>query len=193
MSLTLVTGPASLPLTLDEAKEHLREDSDAQDALIYSLIRAVTDHVDGRDGILGRALLTQTWDLTLNAFPAGAIYIPLAPVQSITSISYTDQDGNPQTFSSASYSLNADTSWRPRIDLGYDDSWPTVRDIPGAVTVRFVAGYGDHNAVPHAIRQALMLWLAHLYEHRESVSSAPMSEIPMGARALLSPYRRLKA
>lgn len=194
MSLALFTAPGTEPVTLIEAKAHLRVDSADDDTLINALIAAARQHIDGRDGWLGRALMTQTWDYTLDAFPSDDfIGLPLAPVQSITSIAYTDTDGASQTFSSGDYALGADLDWSPRVNLGYGKSWPSTRDIPDAVTVRFVAGYSTAADVPGPIKAALLMIIAHLYAHREAVIDKALSEVPMAVTSLLMPYRRMWA
>ncbi len=80
-SLTLVTGPTAEPISLTDAKMWLRLDHSAEDALVSSLIQMVREAVEER----GLAVFTQTWDLTLDHFPIGAIDIPKAPLQSISS------------------------------------------------------------------------------------------------------------
>ena len=65
--LRLVTAATEPILTLEEAKLHLRVDHDDDDDLIEALVAAVTARLDGRDGILGRCLRAQTWELVLSA------------------------------------------------------------------------------------------------------------------------------
>ena len=192
MSLTLVTAPTVEPITLQEAKDHLRVDGATDDALISALIQAARQHIDGRDGWLGRALMTQTWDYTLDEFPdTDYIPLPLAPVQSITSITYTDTNGASQTFSSANYALGADLAWQPRVNLGYGLSWASTRGVPDAVKVRFVAGYANAADVPGPIKAALLLTVGELYEQREeSVIGPTVARVPFGVDYLLAPYRR---
>lgn len=188
MSLTLVTAPTVEPVTLAEAKTHLRVDGTDDDTLISALITAAREHVDGRDGWLGRALCTQTWDCHYDTFPDdGLLYLPLAPVQSVTSVKYIDPDGVQQTFSSDNYALGADLDWSPRVILGWDKSWPSIRAVPEAVTVRVVAGYAS---VPRPICQALLLLIGHWHEHREAVMEGTFREVPTTVSALLTPYRR---
>ena len=188
MIMTRVTAPTIEPVTLQEVKDHLRVDGTDDDALISALITAAREHVDGRDGWLGRALCTQTWDCHYDVFPDdGLLYLPLAPVQSVTSVKYVDPDGVQQTFSSANYALGADLDWSPRVILGWDKSWPSVRAVPEAVTVRVVAGYAS---VPRPICQALLLLIGHWHEHREAVMEGTFREVPTTVSALLTPYRR---
>lgn len=117
-----------------------------------------------------RQLLTQTWDIHLDAWPSGdAIPLPLAPLQSITSVKYTDSDGVETEFDAANYS--ADTvSIRPRLVLNYGKSWPTatLRTLH-PIVIRVVAGYTDPVTVPWTTKAGMQLLIADLYEHREDI------------------------
>ncbi|MEM6847594.1 MAG: head-tail connector protein, partial [Pseudomonadota bacterium] len=104
MALILTSGPAVLPLTLAEAKDHLRVAHSDEDTLITRLIETATQHVDGLDGILGRACITQTWTLTLDAFPS-VIILPLPPCQSVAAITYIDTNGASQTLAVSRYQV----------------------------------------------------------------------------------------
>lgn len=204
MSLVLVTAPAAEPVSLDEVKSHLRVTADTEDELIDALITAARQHVDGRDGWLGRGLVTQTWELGLDGFPTGweypsdpwpratAIQVPLPPLQSVTSVKYIDPNGTEQTLASTEYVVH--TAEEPGlIVLAYGKNWPSIRVEPGAVRVRFVAGYGLAKDVPRPIKLGLSAYVAHFYEHREPVIltggvGSPVA-IPMHVEALLQPYR----
>src|SRR5262245_18579900 len=112
MALKLITPPADL-ISLAEAKAHLRVDHDDDDATITFLISAATQYADARTGWLGRALMSQTWDLVVDAFPtstrccwpvapvtvssAAAIQIPWPPLETVSSVKYLDADGVQQT------------------------------------------------------------------------------------------------
>ena len=192
MALTLVTGPAVEPVSLTEAKSHLRVDITDDDALITALITAARQMAEE---ISRRALITQTWKYILDAWPKGdELTLPLPPLQSVASITYKDKDGNSATFSSGSYIVDADCE-PGRVVLAYGATWPSTTLYPaGAITVQFTAGYGDSASdVPQAIRQAMLLMIGHWYENREQVTvGAVAREIPLGVEALLWPYRVLR-
>lgn len=190
MDLTLVTAPVEDPVTLAEAKAHLRVTSADEDALIGALIDAATAYIDGRDGVLGRALVTQTWDYKIDYFPLGAIKLPLPPLQSVTSIKYLGGDGVEQTLAAGEYRVLS-SAWFPLVDLEYGKSWPTTRRVRRAVTVRIVVGYGAASAVPQSIKAALLLLIGHLYEHREENQDFAIHAMPLGVPALLAPHRML--
>lgn len=187
----LVTGPAAEPVTTSEAKLHLREDGTAQDTVVAALVTAAREAVEQR---LGRALISQTWRLKMDAFPASsleAIRLPLAPLASVSSIAYVDGAGATQTWASSNYVVSTGTL-PGEVRLAYDAaSWPVTRDQPEAVTVTYVAGYGaSASAVPGPIKQAILLLVGHYYENRESVVTGTIaSDLPQTVEWLLAPYR----
>lgn len=194
MDLTLVTPPAEPAVSLAEAKGHLRFLTNDQDALIGALVAAATAHLDGRAGILGRSLVTQTWDLRLDRFPrgiGGAIELPLPPLQSVTSVKYLDGAGAEVTLDSAAYVVEPG-HYLGRIRPAYGQTWPTARDETGAVRIRFVAGYGAAAAVPPPIKQAILLLAGHWWINREAVGDAKGPHA-FAVDALTFPYRVLAA
>lgn len=194
-NVRLITAPAVEPVSLAEAREHLRlipEGSPAthpDDDLIEALITAARQHLDGKDGWLNRALITQTWELVMDTFPSAEIRIPLPPLQSVSAIYYDDENGDQQTVSSADYRVDtvSEPGWIVPVS-GF--SWPTTLDAINAVRVRFVAGYGvNASDVPFPIKAAIKIMLGHLYSNRELVSAGAVQEIPLTVDALLTPYR----
>ncbi len=191
MSLTLVTAPTGLPLTLAEVKAGARLAGldESEDALIASYLRSAVASLDGRDGWLGRCLLTQTWEYKIDCFPIRSAYawrafaqirLPLQPLQSVVSIEYVDLAGATQTLASSLYQVVNVGDGSAKIVPAHGEDWPDTREQPEAVTVQFVSGYGDTaNDVPEPIRHALMLMVAHAYDGCHS--DAP--------ERLLSPYR----
>ncbi|MCB1567832.1 MAG: hypothetical protein KDI69_03305 [Xanthomonadales bacterium] len=191
MRISLVTAPSGDVITTDEAKDHVEEVTAANDTKIAAMVAAAVARLDGRDGILGRALLSQTWDMKLDAFPdEDEISIPLPPLQSVTSISYVDGNGDTQTMSTDDYVV--DTATQPGVvALAYSKSWPVARSQRNAVTIRFVAGYGAAGAVPAPIKHAILLMVGEMFENRED-SIVGLSYAPTRAvDQLLFPYRVL--
>lgn len=191
MPLNLVTPPAAPILSVAEAKTHLRVTSSDDDSYIEALVDAARAHVEGKTGITGRALVTQTWDLFLDDFPVNCdsvIEFPLSPLASVTHIKYYDENNDLQTIAPENYVVDT-YSMRGRIQPAYGTNWPSVYPKMNAVVVRAVLGYGDAAAdVPAPIRQAIKLLVGHLYENREAQLENALSEMPMGVRALLAPY-----
>jgi hypothetical protein len=206
MALTLVTAPDLEPITLTEAKDHLRVDDANSDALISELVAAARRTAEKW---LRRALITQTWRLTLDTFPVEnrmgwwdgvregavidlpktAVEIPLPPLQSVTSVTTYAQDDASSVFSSANYRV--DTANEPgRIVVKADQSWPTGLRNANAVEIVFVAGFGDNATdVPEPIRAGILMLVAHLFENREAASPERVTEVPLGVDAIWAPYR----
>lgn len=189
MNFSLVTAPAAEPVTTAEAKTHLRVDSSDDDTYIDTLVKSARLWVERTNGL---ALVTQTWDGSLDAFPGGdVIVIPKYPLVSVTSVTYHDDDLSTSTvFSSGSYQV--DTMTRPpRIVLKNGSTWPgdTLR-LSSGVVVRFVAGYGAASAVPEDIKHAIKLLVGSMYQNREpEVVGATVSRVGFAVDALLAPYR----
>lgn len=192
MSLTLVTAPTAEPVTLEEVKLHLRVDADDEDDLITGLITAAREYAEA---VTQRAIPQQTWDLQADAFTcADEFYLPKAPCVSVTSITYLDTDGASQTLATTVYGTDLPTgpdARAGRIYLKYQQVWPQTRDIPNAVTVRFVAGYAGTNPVPSSLKAAIKVLVATWYgPAREAVNIGNIvTEIPMAVNALLWPFK----
>ncbi len=190
-SLSLVTAPTAEPVDLDEVKTHLKVDVVDDDELIVSWIQAAREHVET---FTHRALMTQTWDYTLDCVPSdGVIWLPKAPTASITSLSYVDGTGTTQTWASSNYRTDIPAGpWarKARITSAYGVPWPVTRKVTGALTVRFVAGYGTARQVPSAIKAAMRLLIGHWYEQREAVIvGTSVTPVPMAVDSLLWPFK----
>lgn len=164
-SLQVTTPPAAEPITLAEAKLHLRVDHAEDDTYITTLIEAARDWAEC---FTSRAIITQTFKMYLRTFPGfGGIVVPRAPVISLTSIIYYDQNNTLQTLDPAVY--ETDFVREPgRIDRVFGQVWPSVYPRVNAVCVEFVAGYGAAGAnVPAGLRRAILQRLTELYEDRQ--------------------------
>ena len=105
MSLTLLTPPAAEPVTLAEAKAHLKVDTTADDALISSLITGARARAEWHSG---RAFVTQSWTLWLDAWPQnGLIEIPLPPLQSVTQVRLHAPDDASSVLDPSAYQVDA--------------------------------------------------------------------------------------
>lgn len=184
--LVIQTQPTVEPVSLAEAKLHLRVIDDAQDDVITALIEASRIVCER---YCNRAFIDTVYDLTLDEFP-DTIYLTPCPIDSVTSITYVDENGTSQTLSSALYRVDA-ASEPGRITPAYEQTWPSIRYITNAVTVRFKAGYGTAGTdVPETIRTAIKMTIGNFYEHREPVITGTIStELDFSVKALLGPYR----
>ena len=184
-----VTAPAAVPVSLSEAKAHLRVEHTDDDAIIGRIVDAAVGHLDGWSGVLGRCLVTQTWRVSFRDFDGRMLRLPFADVSAIEAVVYRDADDVEQTVDPSDYALNEDAQGSYLfMSAGFDR--PAVFHRPDAVTVRFVAGYGDATAVPAALKAAMLLHIGHMYENRESVViGQSVTGLPMAYDALVAPYR----
>lgn len=178
-------APATTPVSLTEAKAHLRVEHTADDTLITALIGAATDHLDGWTGILGRAIITQTWRQDFDGF-ACKLRLPLHPVASVSTVTYYDGDNAQQTLATSVYELLTDAAGS-YVARKAGQSWPGAYNREAAVSVEFVAGEAT---APAAIKAAILIIIAHLYDNRGSEGPEALA-MPPAADALLRPYRRV--
>ena len=186
MALKLITGPVIEPVTITEAKLHLRVDHSDEDTFITNLIKVAREWVEDATW---RALLTQTWEMRLDTWPTLPLQMPKAPLQSIVSIKYMDEDGVESTVDSSVYDV--DTYSEPgRIFFKKNQVWPSVNLYErGAVRIQFKAGWLAAVNVPYKLKAAMLLFIGHLYENREQIiiaSGLTPVELPMGVYALVA-------
>ncbi len=181
---TLSVAPDVEPVPLAEAKNHLCVTITDDDSQIIAMIKDVRQYVEN---YLSRALITQTWKLYLDYFP-NKIIVPRPPLQLVSSITYVDTDGATQTATGTIYTVDTDSE-PGQIYEAYDQDWPSSRDVEKAITVTFIAGYGDAEDVPGPILRAMKLLISHYYENREAVAPVALIDIPKSVDALLSDYR----
>jgi len=192
VALSLVTPPAIEPITLAEAKRQCRAPADvSEDGLFVGLIAAARERAEG---ITGRQLIEATWDEKLDDIDCDEIWLPRAPLISVTSVTYIDSAGATQTWASTEYQVDAPTgpfARRGRVLPLPTASWPLAQSgRVNAFAVRFKAGYGTAAAsVPMAIRQAMLLMIGAWFVNREDMVTGGLVTVPLGALALLTPYK----
>lgn len=164
-ALKTYAAPTVEPLTVDQVMEHLRLDE--YETMLPLLIASARASAEAATSL---ALMTQTLDLYLDAFPAAEIILPRSPLQSVTSITYTDTDGATQTLTASEYLVDT-ASAPPRIVPAYGKSWPSTRQQLNAVQVRFVCGHTDAASVPADVKAWMLLSIGTAYEHRESIAT----------------------
>ncbi len=191
MPLVLSAGPEVEPVSLAEAKAHLRIDGTDEDILIGSLIVTSRLHIEAE---MGLALVTQGWSWFTDAWPRGAsLTLPLRPVQSIAAVRTYDDAGVATTLSPDAYFL--DGAGKPaRLVRQGALAWPKPGRIANGIEIALVAGYGDAAAdVPEPIRHAILLLVAHWHEHRSPLEVGPLAQPPPDmVEKLLKPYRAMR-
>ena len=184
MALVLTAPPAVEPVTLAEAKAHLR----AEDTLIASLIITSRLHIEAA---LGLALVTQSWSYFIDAWPRGPqLSLPLRPVQSIGAVKLYAADETVTILPADTYFLDGAATPARLVRQG-SLAWPKPGRTASGIEIAIIAGYGNSAVfVPAPIRQAILLLVAHWHEHREPVAIGQANaSVPSTVSDLLLPYR----
>lgn len=185
--LRVVVAPETEPITLEEARLHLRLDAygsppgHEDDSLIAALLPAAREYCEL---YAGRSFAPQTLELTMNEFPViwrstSAIELPMAPVISVESVASVDG-----TLDGTGYSLEAGKLY-PAL------AWPTVTTFPAAIRIRYRAGFSlpgespQDDPLPARARAAILLVLGDLYENRTATAADQRYELPFGVQSLL--------
>lgn len=224
-ALVLVTAPTVEPVSLDEAKAFARIDNTADDVLVSGLITAARQYAETYtrrqfctatwkmsldsfytgpvSGAYDDLRLTQPQ--AIGATPFGspgyrwltAIRIPVPPLQSVTSLTYVDTDGNTQTLASSQYIVDTNSE-TGRITSAFSTPWPYTRSVINAVNITFVAGYAYNTATPgtpvppwwwNQIRTAILMLVSFWYNQREAASVESYKDVPKTVDALLTAAR----
>lgn len=198
--LKLITAPIIDPITLLEAKQHLRMRDQSEDTLIASLIQSATSRVEA---FTNRALFTQTWDLWMDvpwsqsstyydgsyhgAFYQrnDAITLPKGNLQSVSTIYTYGTDDSQSLYPASSYYVDTNSPLG-RVWLQQGKGWPGGLRRYNAIAVRFVCGWTDQSLIPEPIRTAVRLYVAHMYENREG------EEVPVVINDMLWPYKIMR-
>lgn len=187
-NLVLVTPPAIEPLTLDEAKAHLRIDEglSADDDYISALITVAREYCEE---FQNRAYITQTWQVSFPYWPDYVIDLPLGNLQSINAITYKDSKGAVTTLTENIHYVVSTRGVLGKVAPVFGMPWPPFVPWPlDAVTIEFTCGYGDTaQNVPEKIKQAMKLLITHWFERRTPLPETGQApgEIDFTVSALL--------
>ena len=189
METTLKTAPVAEPISLDEAKRHVRIDIDEtdHDDYLQDLITVAREQVEM---ITWRKLVTQTWYAYLQDWPSGEyIELPFGKLQTVTAVKYTDVDAAESTWDSAEYIVGTDYQ-KGRITLANGYTWPNENLYPSnPIEVEFVCGYGLAVSVPPQIKHAMKMIISELFENREISIIGTIQKEMDTVNNLLSDYR----
>jgi uncharacterized phiE125 gp8 family phage protein len=187
MPSILVTPPVAEPVSLAEAKAHLRVAHADEDTLIAGLIAAARRVVEARSGLL---LMAQAWTCFRDGWPEdGAAGIPLWPVRVVDELAVFGEDDQKAPVDPAHYVV--DLASRPaRIMLRGSRQWPRPGRRLNGIGIRVQAGFGTAaESVPPPLRQAVLMLVAHWYHHRGDETPPPL---PVSLDALLALFREVR-
>lgn len=196
-SITRTTQPTLEPVTLAEAKRHLRVDSHDDDAYIAGLIRAAREWVEE---YLDRTLVLTQWTVRFDKFPPESttdIELPRPPMATsgaatAVSVTYTLEDGSTAAYSAASYRVDRNAT-PGAVKTNYGQTWPPHRQDDNSAAITYWAGYGaNSHDVPAAIRHAMLMLVGHWYDgaRQAAVSTGAVpQDVPYGVKSLLDSQR----
>lgn len=191
MTIEVLTQPAYEPVSLAQAREWLRLESDdtANTAVLQLLIAAMREDAEN---LTHRAFVSRQLRLNLEAWPSCHTYgsrieLPYAPLISVDSFKYINTEGVLTTLATDQYSVH-DEAEPAFVIPAYQVTWPTIRQVPNAIQITFTAGYAvgsppDEAAAQENVPRVLKLWmetkLATLFENREQIiSGATVAKVP---------------
>lgn len=191
MRVVVITPPEPV-VTIGEAKRHLKQDSDDDADLIKSYVAAATQHLDGPDGYLGRAIGVQTLEGRVDVF-RDAMVLPYPPLIDIVAVKYLDGTGTEITLLPEFYETRGTL-----IGSAFGKRWPSVAAHPESVRIQYRAGYAPRtvgettvSTVPESIKAAILLMTGDLYRNRSTATDKIAQAVPMSitVKNLLDPFR----
>ena len=191
MPAILTTPPAVEPLSLAEAKEHLKVEVDVDDNLISRLITTARQHVEKQ---IDKVMIDQTWLIYLSDWPGTSeVKLPVAPISAVNDLRTWSSDGIASTVDPSHYYADlADTP--QRLVLRGSRIWLKPSQVANGIEIEVIAGYGpDGVSVPAPLRTAMLLLIAHWYENRQpDCAGAVGGSIATSLQSLLAPYKRVR-
>jgi uncharacterized phiE125 gp8 family phage protein len=183
MAHTLTTAPAEQPVSLAEACTWLRLSVGEDDATVNDLIASCCQRIEKATG---KALVTQGWTLTLDAFPA-VLALPLGPLTAVGSVRYFDTAGTLRPLTEGTdYRVSTGEEGRI-VPVG---GWPATQDRPDAVEVVYTVGYGTASDVPPPLKTAIKQLATHHYDLRGVVNVGNIvNELPSNVAEIVRDYR----
>lgn len=179
-SVQLVTAPSQEPVSLLEAKNHLRVDGSQDDALIQLCISSARMLFEKSCEI---SIASQTLRLCLDEFPE-VIHLPSGPVTAITEISFTDSLGEEQTLAE----WVADVVSSPaRITPSAGAVWPQTASQLNAVRVTYTTGWTP-SSVPKLLKSGILFYVGHLFANREAVITGTATELPLAVESIMAQF-----
>jgi len=168
-------------------RAHLRLTQTDDDPNIELYITAAREYLEDIHGI---SFFTTTWKAYYSGL-VGVLEIPRRPVQSVTSLVYTDEDGASQTLTEDTDFVVDYKSVIPTIKEAEDATWPSdiEDDAYNPVTLTFVAGYATVATIPTPWIHALRLMVELMAERYGPLAEKAYAEIPMNnVHAMIGAY-----
>lgn len=188
MNAILETPPLVEPVSLVDAKLHLKVDTDADDTLISNLIVTARQHIET---MTQSVLINQTWRIYFDRWsPDNQMLLPVRPITSVILLkTFSDQDV-PSTIDPSHYYADLVSS-SPKLILRSSRTWAKPQRVANGIEIEVIAGFGSSASdVPHPLKQAVLILLAHWYENRQiECAGLPAKDLGSALQSLLRPYK----
>lgn len=184
MAYITVTPVSGEPISLEEAKRHLRISADYtdDDADVEMCISAAREQFEQTTGIV---VAKCTRAMVMDDFPFGEILLDDQPVISVDNIEYVSTDNSTKKI----VSYSADCLSSP-VRIRVAGAWPAVgRNQYNGVRITYTAGYD--NDLPRLIKVTLLRMITAYYEYRNEFTESGLTALPAGAAAAMALYRKL--
>lgn len=187
MPSILVTPPQAEPVTLAEAKAHMRISHGDEDQLIAALISSARRVAEARTGL---CLIRQVWMQFRDRWPEdGVIALAVAPVLGVEELAVFGEDDGKAVIEPSHYVVDG-ASRPPRVLLRGSRIWQRPGRAVNGIAVTVEVGFGaSGETVPEPLRLAMLQLVAHWYENRGTDALPPL---PVSIEALLGPYRAVR-
>lgn len=183
MTRLQLSAPLVEPITLSEAKAHLRVESDHEDSLILDLIKVARQELERQTGL---CLIDQSWRLFLDHWPpCGSIDLPFRPVKEISEVRIFNREGNAKTLAPTDYVLDAYGN-EPKLHI-QKVAIPTQQH--NGIEIDLICGFGGTGSdVPDILKRAILILVAHWFEFRGTYTpnDQPVSIPPLFDRLIAS-------
>lgn len=193
MISTRVTAPELSPVTVEDISAQTRVEIQDDGALLMQYVRAATAHLET---ISGRAFITQGWSVSYSGWIRDRwgvrLPLPVPVAQSVSAMRYVDRTGVEQTVNADQYRITGGQTDAPVVALVDEFTTPDTSRREDAITINYIAGYGDNPAdVPEDLRHAVLMLASQMYEHRDPFDvDRGASQIPYAIMTLVQPYRK---
>lgn len=186
MHVEVVTAVAAEPISLSEAKAHLRVDGTADDTYITALITIARQAAEHE---AQRSFAPQTLRVRASEWGDG-IALPRGPVNAVSHVKYVDTANQQQTLSASAYYLDR-SLLEPVVRRAYGYTWPSLHYQNDVIEVQYTAGTWNTNAgvePPKTALQYMLLLIGSMHEQREADAERAAQRVPFADR-LLDAYR----
>lgn len=181
-----MVAPGALPISVAEVKSALRLDGADHDNEIERLIKGAVDHYEGWTGVLGIAIVEQTWRQDFRRFD-DKMRLQIGPVVSIASVAYHDDQEQIVTVDAGKYTLRHDAGGPAYVRFEQDFSVSLDPSDDAPVAIDYIAGWPDAD-VPSDIKTAIIL---RVQKHFDEAARSNWEFLDRAERDLISRYRSM--